>query len=1196
MVSDPHAFVDKARQLGFLDAAGYADARRAIDEAAREGRRPRVEQILLERRLLGGEEVARVLAALAAGAEATWPVGQAVGTGAAAPPAAVSEIGGKFDLRTILGRGGMGEVFLASDRLLRREVAVKTLSRPEKLTHVRRFIEEAQVTGQLEHPNIVPVYEYGVDPASRAPYLAMKRVRGTDLAQVLAGVKRGAPSESSARREPPARTLSRLLDVFLKVCDAVAYAHSRGVLHRDLKPENIMTGEFGEVLVMDWGLAKILGSSESSSGELVSTARSSDPDQPGLTADGQSPGTPRYMSPEQARGEVESLDERTDVYSLGAVLYEILSLEKPIEGKTASAIMARARKGVVRAPSRRSSAPWPIPRELEAAVLKAMASGREDRYPRVLDLKADVEAYRAGGILSAARYSPLELAAKWVRRHKSLALGSAAAVLALAAGLWAMRALERRREAGEAETLVTEGREKWSEARSAAPFNPAAPEAYFRAHITALTRTGRGLARHPKAPQEWRDEVAARALELQRSAQEAGDWPLALVLAELPHEWRATTEEESRERVGEVDAAIERAAKADRERLAEILDRIGKAEAAAAAGKKHGNIVPGEIEERARRLARASGPALTREVLTRLASPPPESGGPESRRGRLFHVELLGRKGDLATSQAGWTSPALARRALEESLDGGSVDADLLAAWIRAAARLATVVRFAARSDGSLDWLPGTLDEMWHRHGNIAPVTFEIARARRTIELLSSAKPLSPPGEDPRSREAFQQEIEDLADWAASAAGSGSAYTAALLALATAPSGLSEAQVAFVYDEIGLHGDSLPPDLERPDLAALPVLEGVCRALPGTWLPDERPPHVLQEAWTRTRAGAIAAAANLSRLGDPALAHDLYRRRFQSGQDSAFWNATRIAFALAPLEGWPEPANARDFADRGNARLDQGDLAGAIEDYTRAIEIEPGLAPAWSNRGNARIEQDDLAGAFEDYTRAIEIDPRYAIAWANRGNVRLDRRDLAGAIEDYTRALEFDPGYGLAWANRGNARLESGDAAGAIEDSTRAIELEPNLANAYINRGVARLSVGDKAGAFDDFTRAIERDPDHPGAYCNRGTLRQANWDLPGAMLDFTRAIELDPNFARAYGGRAGVRLVQKDFSGALEDHDRALALDPSLWQSWSGRGMALAPLGRTEEAERSFEEALRRCPPGEKNKVEFARKLALGR
>jgi hypothetical protein len=262
-----------------------------------------------------------------------------------------------------IGSGGSGTVRKAYDPNLRRVVATKVLASdlarlPE---HIYRFIEEARLMARLDHPNIVPIHDLVADQSSA--YFVMKRVVGQTLdARVEA--QRGAGSDG----------LHELLQVFLKVCDAVAFAHSRGVIHCDLKPENIMVGEFGEVYLMDWGIA-------SQKAERMDAA-------PGARRSVR--GTPAYMSPEQAEGSVAAISERTDIFGLGVVLYFILTGRPPFDGKTATQSLARARKGEHE--DLETAAGIPPPPGLVRIVRKAMAPEPENRYATVLELKHAVDA------------------------------------------------------------------------------------------------------------------------------------------------------------------------------------------------------------------------------------------------------------------------------------------------------------------------------------------------------------------------------------------------------------------------------------------------------------------------------------------------------------------------------------------------------------------------------------------------------------------------------------------------------------------------------------------------------------------------------------------------------------------------------------------------------------------------------------
>lgn len=299
----------------------------------------------------------------------------------------------RFDEIGVLGAGGMGEVFKVVDRDLNRVLALKVIR--HELVHSKRamsrFIAEAQVTGQLQHPGIVPVHEVGRLPDGRM-YFAMREVRGRDLGSVILEVH-NARSVHGWQPGPSGWTFRRLIDAFHKIAETVAYAHSRHVIHRDIKPENILLGDYGEVLVLDWGLARIMGQPdvhEADIGEMIVTDRARD--SANVTVVGAVAGTPSYMPPEQATGDRDSQGPHSDVWSLGACLYEILVGRAPFIGVDAESILQQV---ISRNPEPVPESP-DIPEPLRQIVSKSLARLPQDRYRNAGELAKDLEAWLEG--------------------------------------------------------------------------------------------------------------------------------------------------------------------------------------------------------------------------------------------------------------------------------------------------------------------------------------------------------------------------------------------------------------------------------------------------------------------------------------------------------------------------------------------------------------------------------------------------------------------------------------------------------------------------------------------------------------------------------------------------------------------------------------------------------------------------------
>ncbi len=411
-----------------------------------------------------------------------------------------------------IARGGMGRIFSATDSVLEREVAVKVSVTDSKGTD-SRFRREGLLLAKLAHPNIVPIYNIGKDSEGR-PFYSMKMIRGRTFMQVIRALANG--DAATLERY----SLLRLLSVFRKVCDAVAFAHSKGYLHRDIKPENVMLGEYGEVLLMDWGLAQAI---------------SNRPNSAEVPEDNEIPkhyieGTPEYMSPEQTRG--ETLDERSDIYSLGGMLHALLSYGPPVRGKTLPELLLKVQKGELQ-PIKRprgsaskadSRAPrLRVPTALQAVTRKAMALKREHRYQNVREMLQDIEAFQNGFATAAEQAGVLRQVLLLFRRH-SFAFGAVALFL-ISVVLFTVRLAASEREAKRSAALAQE------EARNS---RLSADEARKQTSIAQAS----AQAARDRQEDSRRSAAAAQMVVAEAADEDSNGWQTKSALDQVPEDLR----------------------------------------------------------------------------------------------------------------------------------------------------------------------------------------------------------------------------------------------------------------------------------------------------------------------------------------------------------------------------------------------------------------------------------------------------------------------------------------------------------------------------------------------------------------------------------------------------------------------------------------------------------------------------------
>jgi serine/threonine-protein kinase len=1041
----------------------------------------------------------------------------------AARVAALLEQDGHYQVEREIGRGGMGVVLRGRDLRLGRDLAFKVLRqelRGQKAVE-QRFVREAQVCSQLQHPGIVPVYEAGY-LADGLPYFTMKLVEGQTLAKLL------------KQRTQVGEELDRWLRVFVQVCLAVARAHSKGVLHRDLKPGNVMVGAFGEVQVMDWGMAKVR---DLAAAHLPADPEAETVDRPvelarpaEATRTGMQMGTLAYMAPEQARGEVDRLDARCDVFGLGAMLCELLTGAPPYRGPR-DVVEKQVLKGDLGDAFGRLDESGADP-ELVALARQCLAAEPGDR-----PADAGAVARAVTGYLSAVqerlRRTELERAAAAAqaaeeRKRRRVQLTLAAVVLLLVVGggsvvwLW-----QQRRQATDraVEVAMSEARLLRAQALGA----PLGDGATFRA-AHAAARKAAELARTGGASAAVRQQAEALETELQGEAVAAdADRRLLAALLEVrgPREGpRYHTDEKGF--------------------LAELAEPSADEQFAAAFRAWGLEVNKTPIADAAKRLG-ARPRAVVTEVIAAL----------DEWAGELRRPEVQGdwqRLVNLAHVLAGDTDPR--RDELRALLGRGRLPVERALGVLGVALRPVPVP-----FDAGLGADRGRLRQLAEetnadKEPVLALLTLtralrlagEEALAERLLRAALWSRPQEVVLHDALGKLLEEQSPPRRAEAVA-------CYVAARalrpeLGVALARSLVDSGRVA---DGLALYQRLATEKRENPWLH---LVIGI--ALRG----QER--HQEAEA-------AFRAAIRLK--PDYPLAHgNLGSALHAQGRFKEAEASIREALRLNP--GYHQAHSNLGVVLISQSRYKEAEVASR-----KAIKLQPDYPNAYNNLGNALAGQRRLKEAETAYREAIRLKPDYYMAHDNLGKTLGEQGRYKEAEAACRKAIELQPNYQRAHGNLGAFLGEQGRIKEAEAAFREAIRLGPDHPYGHVNLGITLARQGLSKEAEAAFREAIRLEPTNSKAYSELGNALTSQGRWKEAEAAFREAIRLKPDYYQAHTNLGAALSKQARFKEAEAAFREALRLKPDSYQAHTNLGVVLHKQGRLKEAETAFREAIKLQP-----------------
>ncbi len=944
------------------------------------------------------------------------------------PVADPSRVFGPFVLLEEIGRGGMGVVHKAWHQGRRQYVALKLLLPRDDSDEsgIRRFRREADAVARLRHRHIVGVLEVG--EVHGRHFLAMDFVKGAPLDKRLLGDGR--------------LSIDAAIAVVRDAARGVQHAHEQGVIHRDLKPQNIFVDDAGNALVLDFGLARIR-------------------DVKGSTRSGATKGTPAYMPPEQMGGAEAPSDERSDVYSLGATLYQVLAGRAPFVGGTEYAIMV-AVLGEEPVPPSRFNA---LARgDLDTICLKCLEKDPAARYQTAGELADELDRWLTGEPIVARPPGALARLGRRVRRKKVAAVLGA---LVLVTGGLAIGGVLRAKSADEEKQGGAD-----PPAKTVAERRARTEKIFQEARSGAFAGDPEGLK---KAIAEIASHREAETVDLLVAALGGTSDVLADVLrgAFLESGKTGAPIVGLDEAVRSLDRLPQRTDPPAAEPVARALARLLDQEARRAEpGLNAMDMVRRRIATAQEKRIETGGIALAKLVTEALG-------------------ELAG-VGDAAKTRA-----ALERYLLLEQDEVRAAPAGRALALLGAEERSAAIASARSRF--------GHSGPFWSRTSPL--LAKGTGKSDEAPELVAKAHEALERGDEVAARRdldrALQLEPNNVA-------------ALVLRADLLATGGELDAAASDAERAVGLDGRSSRAFQVRAKVRLARQL--ITTALDDANRAVDLDPADAESWFTRGRIRALAGDArgaldDFTAACERAPSAKTFEARGQARRVLGAIDEAHEDF-MAALERDPKRVEA--LVGRALVKVARNDIDGAEADLGAAAAVAPGFVDAWANRAFVRQVKGDVEGALSDLAKSLELAPKNALLWTSRADMRLEKGDLEGAIADATQALAFRPSYGEAWAVRGDALSRSGKSVEGLADCEKGVVSEPSNVFCYEHRAQVRARAGDTKGAFADYARLLEIDARHSSAYRLRGELHEKLGDAKSAVADYRQFLSLAPRSPHA--------------------------------------------------------------------------------